>query len=45
MEEEDLVATEPDWNLDDEEEDSKLLNLEAYIECTMIDTINLTNPA
>jgi hypothetical protein len=42
-EEEDSVATEPDWNSDDEEEDSESPNLEAMIERTMIDTIDLTD--
>jgi hypothetical protein len=42
IEEEDSVATEPDWDSDDEEGDSELVDLEACIERTMIDTIDLS---
>jgi hypothetical protein len=41
--EEDSVAMEPDWNSDDEEEDSESPNFEAMIKRTMIDTTALTN--
>jgi hypothetical protein len=43
IQEENAISMEPDWNLDEEDKDSDSLNLEACIECTMIDTIILTN--
>jgi hypothetical protein len=42
IEEEVSIASEPDWDSDDEEADSDFVNLEACIERTMIDTIDLT---
>jgi hypothetical protein len=43
IDDKDYVATEPDWNLDGEEEGSNLLNFETMIKPIKIDTMNLAN--